>query len=136
MARYMDNTAAMGTNLLAAARLAALGQMADGLAYRNVPYSPQVPAAMVRAPRRQRNRLADLLTDTMASVPAQDVTMGQRPAIGRFVGQMTGTGRALPITGRVGRKMPASRMAPGPSDVAMNRLREILMQSPTRGLGR
>lgn len=39
----------------------------------------------------------------------------------------------LPTPGRIGRRMPTSNMAAGPSDMAMVRLRELLMKRPTRG---
>jgi hypothetical protein len=39
----------------------------------------------------------------------------------------------LPVPGRMGGSMPSAGMAAGPSDMAMVRLRELLMKRPTRG---
>lgn len=149
MARYMDNTAAMNNNRLAAARMAALGQMAGGGVYRNLPYAPQVSDYDIPSPRRRRT------LDVPVGMPPAGAPVGMvRPVGSSLTGAaMRGIGRIpmrnldLPTPGRIGQGLgrinrgvgrfgQAAGMTNAPSENVMNRLRELLIRRPMGGFNR
>ena len=121
-------------------------------------YNPNIGAARTALDQMAGSRaMANMAVNGTAAMPMPaygQPALSNRP-MPRGEGAMFGAGRAqrpytqmpymgrdmparmdalpLPIPGRMGLRMPPSNMAAAPSDMAMVRLRELLMKRPTRG---
>lgn len=155
MAMYGQNIPNVG------ARRNALDQMAGSRAMTNMAgpgrKRPMAKPAGMVMPNNQIDPLFGVPVNGMAAMPMPaygQPALSNRP-MPRGEGAMFGAGRTqkpyaqmpytgrdmparmgpgpLPTPGRMGRSMPSAGMSAGPSDMAMIRLRELLMKRPTRG---